>query len=86
MRAKKIAAPCHTAAPSTAAPLLWPRSDPEPIWFLKLDVGVLNFDMAVFDASFGGSGGNVGEMWGKVGVFLYRVPIFRDFLVKSGDF
>lgn len=28
----------------------------------------------------------MGKMWGKVGVFLYRVPIFRDFLVKSGDF
>ena len=50
---------------------------------------MLNFDMAVFDASFGGSGGKwgkVGESGGNVGVFLYRVPIFRDFLVKSGDF
>ena len=30
--------------------------------------------------------GGVGESGGNMGVFLYRVPIFRDFLVKSGDF
>ena len=34
----------------------------------------------------GGSGGKWGKCGGKWVFFLYRVPIFRDFLVKSGDF
>ena len=42
--------------------------------------------MAVFDASFGGSGGKVGERGGNVGVFLYRIPILGIVLAKSGDF
>ena len=28
----------------------------------------------------------MGESGGNVGVFLYQIPIFRDFLAKSGDF
>ena len=82
MRAKKILLTRYSRPqdpPRYSRPLPWPRSDPEPIWFLKLGVGVLNFDMAVFDASFGGEWGKVGKMWGKVGemwVFFYIESLF----------